>query len=153
MKNHHLRPVGAAPLPEVHHAQNKSMSKRKFNGSPLENPKIPPNRRGRNFKKNLRHKENKRARGNEKIPNDKPRLCHKCGCNTHFTATCTPRHLVDLYLKSIRDGNKRSRYEAHFNQATEKDKEIGCSNNKASAQQMDNMMIEYNSGDICGDLV
>ena len=56
-------------------------------------------------------------------------------------------------LKSIQDGNKRSRYEAHFNQATEKDKEIGCSNNKASAQQMDDMMIEYNSGDICGDLV
>jgi hypothetical protein len=67
MKNHHLRPVGAAPLPEVHHAQNKAMSKRKFNGSPLENPKIPPNRRGCNFKKNLRHKENKRARGNEKL--------------------------------------------------------------------------------------
>jgi hypothetical protein len=39
MKNHHLRYVGAAPLPEVHHAQNKAMSKRKFNGSPLGNPK------------------------------------------------------------------------------------------------------------------
>jgi hypothetical protein len=154
MKNHHLRPVGAAPLPEVHHAQNKALNKRKFNGSPLRNPKFPPAHRGRNFKKNLRHKENKRARGNEKIANDKPRLCHKCGCNTHFAATCrTPKHLVDLYLRSLRDGNKRSRYEAHFNQATEKDKEIGCSNNKASAQQMDDMMIEYNSGDICGDLV
>jgi hypothetical protein len=130
------------------------MSKRKFNGSPLRNPKISPNRRCRNFKKNLRHKENKRDRGNEKIANDKPRLYHKCSCNTHFAATCRPpKHLVDLYLKSIRDGNKRLRYEAHFNQATEKDKEIGCSNNKATAQQIDNMMIEYNSGDICGDLV
>jgi hypothetical protein len=42
----------------------------------------------------------------------------------HFAATCrTAKHLVDLYLRSLRDGNKKPRYEAHFNQATEKDKE------------------------------
>jgi hypothetical protein len=78
MKNHHLRPVGVAPLPEVHQAQNKALNKRKFNGFPLRNPKIPPAHRGRNFKKNFRHKENKRARGNEKIANDKPRLLGTC---------------------------------------------------------------------------
>ena len=39
-------------------------------------------------------------------------------------------------LKAIQDGNKRSRYEAHFNQATKKDKKAGCSNNNASTQQM-----------------
>ncbi|KAJ1256596.1 hypothetical protein BS78_K340900, partial [Paspalum vaginatum] len=109
LKNHHMRPVGSAPLPEVNYAQNKATNnKRKFSGSPPRNPNIPPGRRGRNFKKIHRHKENKRARGNAQITNDKPRVCHKCGCNTHFAATCrTPKHLVDLYLKSLRDGNKR----------------------------------------------
>jgi hypothetical protein len=60
-------PIGAAPLPDVHHAWNKALNKRKFNGSPHRNPKFPPTCCGLNFKKNLRHKENKRSRGNEKM--------------------------------------------------------------------------------------
>ncbi|KAJ1286885.1 hypothetical protein BS78_03G386500 [Paspalum vaginatum] len=141
LKNHHLRHVGLAPLSEVNYTQNKATNNKM---------KFKPD------------KEYKRARGNATITNDKPRLCHKCGCNTHFAAPCrTPKHLVDLYLKSIRGANKGSKYEAHFNQATEENKQAACSskvphespNNNAFARDMDNMMIEYNLGNICGDLV
>ncbi|KAJ1285821.1 hypothetical protein BS78_03G307000 [Paspalum vaginatum] len=102
LKNHHLRHVGSAPLPEVHNVQNNVGNKKKSNES---------------F---TRHKANKRARGNAQPPHGKARICHKCGCNTYFAATCrTLKHLVDLYLKSIRDSNQKdSKFEAHFNQFT-----------------------------------
>ncbi|KAJ1293733.1 hypothetical protein BS78_01G091600 [Paspalum vaginatum] len=166
LKNHHLRPVGSAPLPEVHNVQNNAQNKRKHGGPPPGNPHNSSGgrRKNRNFIKNRRHKANKRARKNAPPTRDNGRLSHKCGCNTHFVATCrTPKHLVDLYLKSIRDAKQReNKYEAHFNQATEK---TGGSssvpkespNNKTPSQAMDlpptdNMLIEYNSNDMFGDL-
>ena len=165
MKNHRLLPVGSAPLPEVHNVQNNAQNKRKFGGPPQGNPQNFPNgrRRNRNFIKNRRHKANKRARKNAPPTSQNARLCHKCGCDTHFAATChTPKHLVDLYLKSVRDAKqKEKKYEAHFNQ-TEK---IGGSssvpkespNNNALSQdknlpETDDMLIEYNSNDMFGDL-
>ncbi|KAJ1293886.1 hypothetical protein BS78_01G103700 [Paspalum vaginatum] len=109
LKNHHLRPVGSAPLPEIHNVQNN-----------VGYQKNSTCRNGRNFTKNRRHKANKRARGNAQPPRGKPRICHKCDCNTHFAATCrTLKYLVDLYLKSIRDSKQKdSKFEAHFNQST-----------------------------------
>ncbi|KAJ1254816.1 hypothetical protein BS78_K323400 [Paspalum vaginatum] len=149
LKNHHLRP-----------------NKRKHGGPPPGNQHNSSGgrRKNRNFIKNRRHKANKRARKNAPPTRDNGRFCHKCGCNTHFAATCrTPKHLVDLCLKSIRDAKQReNKYKAHFNQATE---ETGGSssvpkespNNKTSSQAVDlpptdNMLIEYNSNDMFGDL-
>ncbi|KAJ1264519.1 hypothetical protein BS78_08G007400 [Paspalum vaginatum] len=156
LKNHHLRPVSSAPLLEVHN----------HDGPPSRNSHNSSGgrRKNRNFIKNRRHNANKRARKNAPPTCDNGRLCHKCGCNTHFAATChTPKHLVDLYLKSIRDAKqKENKYEAHFNQATE---ETGGSSsvpkespyNKTSSQAMDlhptdNVLIEYNSNDMFEDL-
>ncbi|KAJ1255406.1 hypothetical protein BS78_K245400 [Paspalum vaginatum] len=120
LKNHHLRPVGSTPLPEVHNVQNNVGNKRKSNGPSQDYQKNSTGRNGRNFTKNRRYKVNKRARGNAQPPRRKARICHKCGCNTHFAAACrTPKHLVDLYLKSIRDSKQKdSKFEAHFNQST-----------------------------------
>jgi len=169
LKNHHLRPVGSAPLPAVHNVQNNAPNNKwKFNGPPPGNPKNSTGRHGRKFNKNRRHKANKRACGNAPPPNGKERMCHKCGCNTHYAATSrTPKHLVDLYLKSIRENKqKESRYEAHFNQTTD-DKKAGVlsltsqdsPNNQALTQNvdippaLDDMLIEYGSNDMYGDLV
>ncbi|KAJ1279553.1 hypothetical protein BS78_04G164300 [Paspalum vaginatum] len=97
LKNHHLRPVGSAPLPEVHNVQNNVGNKRKSNGPSQGYQKNSTGRNGRNFTKNRGHKANKRTRGNAQPPRGKARICHKCGCNTHFAAICrTPKHLVDL---------------------------------------------------------
>ena len=96
MKNHHQRPVGAAPLPEVHH---NVKGKNKFEGT-----KKPPMNSG-NFKKHRRNRkkngQNVQALG-KSVSNQKSDKCHKCGCFNHSTKKCrTPRHLVELYQKSL----------------------------------------------------
>ncbi|KAJ1276150.1 hypothetical protein BS78_05G192000 [Paspalum vaginatum] len=166
LKNHHLRPVSLAPLLEVDNVQNKTENTRKFTGPSSGNGTKNSNgrRRRRNNNKTRGYKANKKARGNAQAPHDK-RFCHKCGCNTHFAATCrTPKHLVGLYLKSTRDAKqqKGTRYEAHFNQ-TEENNEAGSfsvppesPNKDALAQNLNpsdanDMMVEYNSNDMFGD--
>ncbi|KAJ1284099.1 hypothetical protein BS78_03G178200 [Paspalum vaginatum] len=162
LKNHHLRPVGSAPLPEIHNIQNSVGNKRKSNGPSQDYQKNSIGRNGRNFTKNRRHKANKRARGNGHSPRGNARICHKCGCNTHFAATCrTPKYLVDLYLKSIRDSKQKdSKFEAHFNQSTAPADHASSSkvlteslNNKELTFATDDMIIQYNSGDMYGDLI
>jgi hypothetical protein len=46
--------------------------------------------------------------------------CHKCGGPNHFARKCrTPKHLVELYQKFLKESNKNKRsYEAHFNYMT-----------------------------------
>jgi hypothetical protein len=46
--------------------------------------------------------------------------CHKCGGPNHFARKCqTPKHLVQLYQKSLKESNNNKRsYEAHFNDMT-----------------------------------
>jgi hypothetical protein len=159
LKNHHMRPTGSAALPEVHNVLNKQVNKRKFNGPPKNSP--GSHNHGRNFTKNRRHKANKRARKNATISRDNGKFCHKCGCNTHFAATCrTPQHLVDLYLKSIREKKQKGpNCEAHFNDAkmevggsSSVPKESSDDNKPTMDLSTDDMLIEYASGDMFGDL-
>ena len=79
-----------------------------------------------------------------------------------------PKHLVALYQKSLKEGKQTGdkRYEAHFNQTTD-DKKAGVSsltsqdspNNQALTQNvdippaLDDMLIEYGSNYMYGDLV
>ncbi|KAJ1265710.1 hypothetical protein BS78_08G096900 [Paspalum vaginatum] len=146
LKNHHLRPVGSAPLPEVYNVQNHAQNKRKQSGPPPKNAHNSCGgcRKNRNFIKNSRHKANKKSHKNAPPTRDNGRFCHKCGSDTHFAATRRiPKHLVDLYLKSVRDAKQReNKYEAQFNQTTE----------AVDLPSMDNMFIEYNSNDMFGDL-
>lgn len=80
---------------------------------------------------------------------------------THFAATCrTPKHLVDLYMKYSKESkNKKTRYEAHFNQANEENKQDGCSleipkesptNNVPTQPEnlLDDMIVDYNVNDM-----
>jgi hypothetical protein len=164
LKNSHQRPVGAAPLPEVHANFQKN---NKFNGSfkgRKKNFKGNYNRNRNN--KNKPHNSDK-GKGIAKNKFDKTNLCQKCGCYKHVTKKCrTPKHLVNLYLQSM--GRNRpaqgARYEAHFNLQPENNMEVGCSRDVQRApsnteelhvprdsMDKENMMIEYASNDVFGD--
>ena len=41
--------------------------------------------------------------------------CYKCGCYNHVAKKCrTPKHLVDLYMKSADHAQDDQKFEAHF---------------------------------------
>jgi len=164
--NNQQRPVGSAPLPEVHaYTQNKP----KFDGGlskthPQGNSKKGKKQRRRNKKSQTRVSNN--GKNIFKHRNDKP-VCQKCGCYSHATKKCrTPSHLVDLYLKSVGCGHAAlgQKYEAHFNIRPDTTKnEAGCSqqvpmepsnNNIREGEDLadtGNMIVEYASNDIFGD--
>jgi hypothetical protein len=156
MKNHHKHPIGAAPLPEAHSVQGK----RKFKGSNSGDPKNKPEKQNFNKRQKPNHK-GKRG-GHAKAKNDTK--CHRCGTFNHFTKDCrTPKHLVALYQKSLKDAEqskgKSPRYEAHFNLAPAVTKEVGCSENNDNLDLMkeklpstDDMLVEFTSNDMFGDL-
>jgi len=85
LKNHHKRPVGSAPLPEVHNVQKNTKNK-KFNGT------TPKNRFGkRKHNKGPRPNSHKRKRDNARSKNDNK--CHSCGNFSHFAKNYSaPKH-------------------------------------------------------------
>ena len=86
----------------------------------------------------------------------------------HFAKNCrAPKHLVALYQKSLKEGKPAgdTRYEAHFNLASEAVLKDSCSNQVPKEQvnnnslnieenlpSMDNMLIDFGSRDMFGDL-
>ena len=159
LKNHHKRPVGSAPLPEVHNVQKNTMNK--FNGS------FPKNKTGK-CKHNKRQRPNshKRKRDNVKPKNDNK--CHRCVDFLHFAKNChTHKHMFGLYQKSLKEVKPvgDTRYEAHFNLASEAVLKMGCSNQAPKEQvnnnalnveenlpSTDNMLLDFGSGDMFEDL-
>jgi hypothetical protein len=105
---------------------------------------------------------------NSKSNKDKSKTCERCGCHNHLTKKCrTPKHLVELYLNSVGRGrsdqgrsNQGGQFEAHFNY---QDDALGCSvaaepsNTKApplldaTADDINDMILEYTSEDMFGD--
>jgi hypothetical protein len=88
--------------------------------------------------------------------------CHKCGGPNHFARKCrTPKHLIELYQKSLKESNNNKiSYEAHFNDVT---KEATTSRTIPSNPEipkltdndhmdMENTIVKYNSNDVFGDL-
>uniref|UniRef100_K3YMN0 CCHC-type domain-containing protein n=1 Tax=Setaria italica TaxID=4555 RepID=K3YMN0_SETIT len=148
-KNHEIsvwnstqRPLGTAPLPEVH-----------------ANPKRARKPRG-NFKK---------GKGISKPKNDNSNkiTCYRCGCYNHVAKKCrTPKHLVDLYMKSIGQGQNSQKYEAHFTSQVLETGAMdpiphgaGPSDTKTPPIEednfldVDNMLVEYASNDMFGDII
>jgi hypothetical protein len=156
VKNHQKHLVGSAPLPEVHNVQKNNRNKQKFQ---RRDPRNKFNKRKFN-KGNKPHFDNKK-KDNAKPKNDKK--CHRCRDYSHFAKACkTPKHLVALYQKSLKETKptEEKRYETHFYLVSE-NKEVGCSreapikkNNTTTKDlpSMDNMLIDFESGDIFGDL-
>jgi len=120
--NSNKRPLGAAPLPEVHTTTQNTNKQDGANRKPFRKFKNKGKGKGQgnNNKRKREQKPHDFNKGKD-IPKknfDKSQLCQKCGCYSHITKKCrTPRHLVDLYLKSVgRDRpNQGRKYEAHFN--------------------------------------
>ena len=160
MKNHHKHPVGSAPLPEVHNVQKNAKNK-KFNGT------TPKNKFGkRKHNKGQRPNSYKRNKDNARSKNDNK--CHRCGDFSHFSKNCSaPKHLVALYQKSLKESKHPggTRYETHFNLASEIVNDKGCSHKEPKEQEnnntlhveekipsTDNMLIDFGSGDMFGDM-
>lgn len=125
--NNQQRPLGSAPLPEVHantqhkpkndvHTKNyqrNSHGKNKHRHNKRQMPRV--SNKGKNISKQRTDKQH----------------CQKCGCFNHIIKKYrTPSHLVDLYLKSMghRCAALGEKYEAHFNfQAENYKEEANCS--------------------------
>lgn len=158
MRNHHQRPVGSNPLPEVHHSVK---GKEKVDGSNNHHKNFGKFKKG---KRNNKHKKNKsKGQGSGKGKHfHKAFKCHKCGGNNHTAKKCRiPHHLVELYQKSLKDAGKATgSYETHFNAEA---KGATTSENTFSEAAMpkltvddymdtENTIVEYNSNDVFGDL-
>jgi len=173
-KNHELsvwnsqqRPTGTAPapLPEVHANIEKNGRDGFKNHS-------------RNHSSKSKRRKDRRSRGsfnkgkgiskpkNGNNNNNKRDTCYRCGCFSHSTRNCrTPKHLADLYMKSVGHDRKTSdkRYEAHFitqehgDGAKTTSTEAGPSNTTSMHQGEtssgnDKIVVEYDSNDMFGDL-
>jgi hypothetical protein len=102
-----------------------------------------------------------RAKGQRK-GKGKTFTCHKCGGPNHFARKYrTPKHLVELYKKSLKESNNNKRsYEAHFNDMTKEASTSGIihSNPRMAKEtssddiDMENTIVEYHSNDVFEDL-
>jgi hypothetical protein len=89
MRNHHQRPVGMAPLPEVNYS---SQSKEKTDG-------VKPSKNIDKFKKGKKNKHKKNKYKDQSSEKGKKFFkCHRCGGANHIVKKCKiPQHLIDLY--------------------------------------------------------
>ena len=160
MKIHRQRPVGSAPLPEVNYAQGKTST-----GPKDQNKNDQGGKRKRKRNKKGKKKVQGKEKGNSKAQNDTK--CRKCGMYKHSTRKCrTPKHLVDLYMKSQGQGKTAaSGYEAHFTANTDATAEAGCSRQVPEepsngvapmttddCEDPENTLVEFASDDMFGDL-
>jgi hypothetical protein len=153
-RNHHQHSIGSAPLTEVHY-NVKGNEKGDW-------PKNPQKKYGK-FKKGKRNGKNmkNRAKGQGK-GKGKAFTCHKCVGPNHFARKCqTPKHLVELHQKSLKESNNNKiSYEAHFNDMTKEASTSGIihSNPRMAKEtssddiDMENTIVEYHSNDVFEDL-
>ena len=156
-----MRPVGAAPLPEIYY--NSQNTQKKFGGK-----KFKKNFKGKWNMKNKHHfqknKDSHKGKGISKknFRHDNSQVCQRCGCHNHITKKChTAKHLVELYQKSIGKQIQGDKYEANF---TTQPTDASCSKDtplenidEKTPPQMDDllstddMLVEFQSKDIFGD--
>jgi hypothetical protein len=164
--NNQQRPVGSAPLPEVH---AYTLNIPKSNDRSEKNYHQGNSKKGKNKRRRNKKSQNRVSNKGNNIfkRRDNKLVCQKCGCYSHTTKKCrTPSHFVDLYLKSVGHGRAApgQKYEAHFNlQPDTTREEAGCSqqvpmepsnNNIRGGEDLadtGNMIVEYASNDIFGD--
>jgi hypothetical protein len=88
--------------------------------------------------------------------------CHKCGGLNYFARKYrTPKHLVELYQKSLNESNNNKRsYEAHFNDMIKEASTLGTiflnpkmpKETDTDDMDMENTIVEYHSNDVYRDL-
>jgi hypothetical protein len=162
MKNHKQRRVGAAPMPEIHHAMK---DEKKGNGF-KNHSKFSDNSKKRRRNKRKGKKNTKAPRKDTTTSKDEK--CKKCGCYNHPTNKCrTPRHLVALYQQALKGkAAEGQEYEAHFATPSNLKADIGspsmsqkepCTSNLplltyTEPMDIDNVIVDYSLDDVFGDL-
>ncbi|KAK9069660.1 hypothetical protein SSX86_011564 [Deinandra increscens subsp. villosa] len=123
MKNHETRPVGTTPFPEANAATYKDQGGNRERGRGHGYYRGRGHGRGRGYSRGNYHgvqfKNNRfhqKSNNNEKKANDERNKrkngtpsneCNRCGMDNHWARTCrTPKHLVELYQRSIKDKGK-----------------------------------------------
>jgi hypothetical protein len=98
--------------------------------------------------------------------NKKKTTYYKCGSYNHVAKKCrTPKHLVDLYIKSVGRAQNNQKFEAHF---ISHELETGTSDQvphgagpsnaitslpaREEPLNVDDMLVDY-SADVYGDLI
>ena len=120
MKNHESRPTGSRPFPEVnavtkqstHHGRGRGYKQGRGRGKGRGCGDSKPH-----FKRTTNDKG--RRKENDSQNNQDEKLCYRCGGKGHWSRVCrTPKHLVDLYQKSLKNKNqnkgKESKFESNF---------------------------------------
>ncbi|EAZ01008.1 hypothetical protein OsI_23042 [Oryza sativa Indica Group] len=123
----------------------------------------PPSGKGKKQRGNAQ-----KGKGNSKPNNDSGNktACYRCGCYNYIAKKCrTPKHLVDLYMKSVGHTQTNQKHEAHFASQVLETRAMdpipeggGPSKTKTPANEeegsldIDDMLVEYSSNDIYGDL-
>ena len=82
LKNHHKLPIGAKPLPEVHHNVQNT---KKFNGHLRHSMGFKGKRK---FPKKKKYNAKNQDNDNSKPKFDKSKTCYKCGCYKHEAKYC-----------------------------------------------------------------
>jgi hypothetical protein len=152
LRNYYQRFVGSSPRPQVHHNVKGNERGEESNNHQKIFDKFKKDKRN---DKNMKNKAKGQGKG-------KAFTCHKCGGPNHFAKKCrTPKHLVELYQKSLKESNNNKRsYETHFNDVTKEDTTLRTiPSNPEMAKltdnddmDMENTIVEYNSNDVFGDL-
>jgi hypothetical protein len=134
-------------------------SNERSDGSNNHQKKFSKFKRGKRNGKNMKNRV--KGQGKEK-DKGKAFICHKCGGPNHFAKKCrTPKHLVELYPRSLKVSNNTKRsYEAQFNDETKETITLGTIPSNLEMPKltdnddmdMENMIVEYNSNDVFGDL-
>jgi hypothetical protein len=130
-------------------------SNEKGDGSNNHHKKFGKFKKGKHNDKNMKN----RAKGQGK---GKAFTCHKCGDPNYFARKCrTPKHLVELYQKSLKESNNNKRsYKAYFNDMTKEATTLGIISSNPEMPKltntddmdMKNTIVEYNRNDVFGDL-
>jgi hypothetical protein len=154
LRNHHQCSICSAPLPEVHH---NVKGNEKGHGSNNHHKKFGKFKKGKHNGKNMKNRAKGQGKGKGKAF-----TCHKCGGPNHFARKCrTPKYLVELYQKFIKESNNNKRsYEAHFNDMTMEATTSGTIHlnpempklSDTDDMDMENTIVEYNPNDVFGDL-
>jgi hypothetical protein len=152
LRNHHQHYVGSAPLLEVHY---NVKGNEKFDGSNNHQKKFGKFKKGKHNGKNMKNRTKGQGKG-------KTFTCYKCGGPNHFAKKCrTPKHLVELYQRSLKESNNTKRSnEAHFKDEIKEAITSGTiPSNLEMLKMMDNddmdmenTIVEYKSNDVFGDL-
>jgi hypothetical protein len=154
LRNHHQRSIENAPLAEVHY---NVKGNEKGDGCKNHHKNFGKFNMGKHNGKNMKNRAQGKGKGKGKTF-----TCHKCGGPNHCARKCrTPKHLVELYQKSLKESNNNKKlYEARFNNMTKEATISGTISmnpkipklTNTDNMDIENTIVEYNSNEVFADL-